>query len=97
MSPNRRSILHVNDETLAFSDISVFPNPTTEYLKVYTLTTIGNARIQVVGVDGRTYMDYEEEASNYFFIETSTLKEGNYFLRINNGEAQLSRQFAVEK
>ncbi len=77
------------------SDLLVFPNPFTEDLTIRHPKLSGNARVELIGLDGRIVMDRNvifRENTNVDLGIDKQIAEGTYFLRISSGSAVLMQQ-----
>ena len=77
------------------SQISVFPNPATDYISVYAPENFGRIQVQVVGSSGMIHQNYETEVSNFFYLDTSSLKPGAYTVSLSKGDTRYSKQFII--
>ena len=80
-------------EELAVEDITLFPVPATDHL-VIDLGKRKIASAQVIGIDGKTYLNRPLNGSTRMELDISTLSHGQYYLRlIDEGGMAIIRPF----
>ncbi|MEI6506845.1 MAG: T9SS type A sorting domain-containing protein [Bacteroidota bacterium] len=82
------SIVAINDNSKT-DDVSVFPNPASNLLNIIsTKTFVGNTKIDVIDVTGKTLQSQEFNANERISLNISSYETGIYFVHIStqNGE-----------
>ncbi|PWH85113.1 GEVED domain-containing protein [Brumimicrobium oceani] len=80
-----------------FTDISVYPNPTTSQLNIVNPSNASDLKIEMLDVNGRVVLVENKELNNASeaSLTITHLEKGVYTLRVYNGEGQ--RTFKVVK
>ncbi len=91
----------VNDNSeLAGININTYPNPVTSELHIeLDLYNAANMDFSIVSMNGTVVSHWKEKvARNYNkVIAVSDLPSGNYFVRVNSDNQQLTKRFVVSK
>lgn len=90
----------INENTGTSFGASVYPNPSTDKIKInYTLTEAGTVSFDVLNVIGKTIVTYplskQAAGKHDFGIDVKNLSEGIYLLRFNAGQRSQIIRFAV--
>jgi hypothetical protein len=83
--------LEVEDNISLLNKIKVYPNPSSNYLKI-DLQNINNASIRVFDITGKLILTEEKYFSNQS-INISNLKAGVYFVRISKDKNHTLKKF----
>lgn len=70
----------------------VFPNPTTDYLKISTSSDLSKALINIKNLNGQTKITEIPSSAHQATVDISSLSEGVYLLEIVFPESVLSRR-----
>jgi len=84
------------DESALVNNISIFPNPASDYLEVNVNRQAGNAvKMEIVNAIGEIVFSSEEsgQATLTKRIDCSMLAAGIYFLKVNAGNETVTRKF----
>lgn len=87
------SVLPLSVENESMSNISIYPNPTKDNVRIKNAT---NSNILVFDILGKMVMS-ESNISNDFILNTSTLEMGNYVVKIMNGTQIVTRKITIIK
>lgn len=82
------------------SDVSVYPNPTREFLTIEAnLSTSQNLQISVVDMMGRTVMNLTPQNADHLetTINVSTLESGPYMVLVKTNNAVVVKKVTVER
>lgn len=80
------TLVGINDKkTTNFSDVKInlHPNPATNYFNIKTNKNIDNARIELIGIDGKKANSYSENIiakKNYQFAIPKNINKGLYYV-----------------
>lgn len=87
-----------NNDKIEDVSFSVFPNPVNDFLKIKSSKIIiGNTKIEVVDVTGKSLITQEFSANDNLVVNTSSLEAGVYFVRISSlNVAVVTRKFCKE-
>ncbi len=77
-------------ERLDFTQISLGPNPASDQVFISGLPAETFLKIEVIDVQGRQMMAFEEVKSQ---LDVSELSSGIYFLKLSSAEEQVQRRF----
>lgn len=81
----------VNEVELA-NQIQVSPNPANEFIKI-NLGSSGVIKLEIIDVSGRIVMQYS--VNSQATINITSLSEGSYYLRFNNGTVQKTQRLII--
>lgn len=85
------------DDLLADAKLSVFPNPTTEWLNIDFGTASGKpATLTIRDTQGRILSTQTTQATGVYRIKISDLRSGLYYIELSNGSESVIRKFIVE-
>ena len=97
-APSNDIVLSTSVET-AFSDLSVFPNPTDGDLHLqFTSPTGGAAQLHITDLSGKIISNYPlqlQPGTNLVITETNQLAGGSYLLTLVVNGIQTTRTFVV--
>ncbi len=69
----------------SYSDnLKVYPNPASDVFYIQGIKNTGNITIEISDITGRLVHKYELQASKLIELNTSDIKDGLYFVKINN-------------
>ncbi|MCF8460853.1 MAG: zinc-dependent metalloprotease [Flavobacteriales bacterium] len=90
----------IEDSWLTASDISIYPNPTSEVLNVnFTLNESSEIGFSIVDVLGKTLLSVPEKdvvsGSNNFQFDVDALESGVYFLQIKSSGIKSTKRFII--
>ena len=92
------SVLSLTDKTSSDVQINVFPNPVLSTLKVtMPLEELSKALFSLTDENGRIVSVTISNSENSRDIDMSQLKNGYYFLRVNNSQGVNIRSFKILK
>lgn len=77
--------LGVNEQETSNNFISLYPNPSTSYIKVNSEKDFGKSMIDITDVSGRIVLTQRSDDLNQTIINTANLNSGIYFLNIKFG------------
>jgi hypothetical protein len=77
--------------------VTVFPNPATNYVHIYSPEYLGLTQIRIMDGMGRIVFEDQKELSNYFSVDVSMILDGMYILNLDNGKINQSRKIAIQK
>ena len=79
-------------EDLSISDITMYPNPTSDRLYVTLNNSLG-ATISIIDFQGRKVKEYNLSANqNEIVIDTEDLSEGTYMLMVKDSQTQITKK-----
>tara|TARA_B100000809_G_scaffold248451_1_gene278576 strand:- start:1674 stop:2123 length:450 start_codon:yes stop_codon:yes gene_type:complete len=78
-------VTDVLDETYINLELSIFPNPTTDFLTLSADGNIDNVNYQLVGLQGKIIKS-EKITSNNISIDMENLANSTYFLTVTDNE-----------
>lgn len=86
-------------DVLLPSDISVYPNPASEMLRIdlSKLENAGNVQITVYNEQGQILISSLENGTQTIQIPVNDLKAGNYFMTITGEKIVAAKKFAIAK
>ena len=90
----------IEDSWLAASDISIYPNPTSELLNVnFTLSEPSDIEFSIVDVIGKVLISAPNKSFasgiNTYQFDLKVLESGVYFLRLESGRNQSTKRFII--
>jgi hypothetical protein len=77
------------------TEISVFPNPSRGDVNIYMNDRLGYSEILLVNSKGKTVFHTERNLSNYTSINLKGFNPGLYYLKVNNGNIELSEKILL--
>ena len=85
--------LGIEDEAFSFTNFSIYPNPTTNYIKIYGDFDKTNV-ISIHSTDGRLVLrnEYKKPSSRIISIDTKTLSSGTYIVTVNNNSFRIIKE-----
>jgi hypothetical protein len=85
------SVKDNNDEAL----VSIYPQPVSDELNIFALDNLGNARIQVIDIEGRVKADFRADLHAKYLktINTEDWYNGMYILKITNDRYSINKKF----
>lgn len=86
-------------ENSLFSNIQLYPNPSSDNINIrYELLQASSLQLEVVNMLGKTLRSEQLPVSSQgmFTVETATLPEGVYFLRLSSGQGHIVKRFVVK-
>lgn len=81
------------EENNAQDGISIYPNPTNNIVKILNDNNLSINKIEITDITGRIVISL----GNCEEINVSNLPNGQYFIKISNGESTIVRKFSVIK
>ena len=91
-----QSLLATDDSSFGESQISLYPNPTTEQLTVNSRQT-DLQEVVVYDLSGRQVLELDIQDSQTQLLDVSALAAGTYFIRIRtNGDSFITKRFIKE-
>ncbi len=78
-------------------DFSIFPNPTNHFVEItFSKTTNNKVRLGVYNIQGKLILNEERELQNNTVkLDISNLRSGMYFLKVNDGVAEMIQKLIV--
>ena len=88
---------HNNAQTTALNTVSIYPNPATNYLHIEGLQS-SNLKLTVVDFAGNVALSVQLSAfsSSSYNLNITSLKQGNYLLKIETNDGLVTKQFVKE-
>lgn len=83
----------VSAEINALQPVSVYPNPTSNYLNIINAQ---NANVEIINITGQTVMSIEN-LNHHQIVDVSTLSPGTYFIKINDGNEIEHKKIVITK
>jgi len=83
------------EEQVANADVSIFPNPAISQVNVQLSEDIGDYRLEILSIDGRTMIQRTSRDLRYS-LDVSTLPAGIYVLAIETETDRLVRRIVIE-
>lgn len=89
-----KSILtNIDKESNLFQEISLYPNPSNEYIKLEFVNHSQVATVQIIDQIGRTYYNYDiYKGDQKINIDLQSLPSGTYYVRISNNDEVVYKQ-----
>ena len=91
----------MNNEVNPVAQISLYPNPVRDHVKVeYNATASGIVTINILNIIGKNVLSIKNSVDpgmNIFSLNTSELPEGIYLFEIENNGELLRSKFMVSK
>ncbi|MFT4760441.1 MAG: extracellular elastinolytic metalloproteinase [Saprospiraceae bacterium] len=87
------------EEVLQNVDISVYPNPTKDFLQMkMNSEKPENLQLSMITIDGKTVLveELEVNGQQHFSMDVSALSAGFYFLKITNESGILTKKIVIE-
>lgn len=81
-------------ETTTENQISIYPNPSNEYIKIKWTTPIDNSVVEIYSITGSLL--YKNTLNSDNSINISDLKSGIYIIKMNSGSFSLVEKFIKE-
>ena len=79
------------------SGLSVFPNPVTDDRLQLMLPSGVSVTLAILDITGRKLLSFHGNSEDFSFINTSSLPNGQYTLRITNGAQVIAQRFIVSR
>ncbi|HEX9600020.1 MAG TPA: T9SS type A sorting domain-containing protein, partial [Mariniflexile sp.] len=78
-------------------DFSIFPNPTNHFAEIkFSETTNNRVQLGIYNIQGKLILNEERELQNNTTkLDISNLKSGMYFLKVNDGVAEMIQKLII--
>lgn len=77
----------------AATAVKIYPNPVLSKLTITGLNAGGNTTLQVFDMQGKMILQKQISSTDTYTLETSSLKSGNYLLKISNDGIVITKGF----
>ncbi len=81
------------EENNVENGINIYPNPANDIIKILNINNLSVKKIEITDITGRILMNL----GNVEEINVSNLPNGQYFIKIDDGESTVIRKFSVMK
>ncbi len=81
------------EENNVENGINIYPNPANDIVKILNINNLSVKKIEITDITGRILMNL----GNVEEINVSNLPNGQYFIKIDDGESTVIRKFSVMK
>jgi len=87
----------LSNSNFEFIDFSIFPNPTNHFVEIkFSKTTNNRVQLGIYNIQGKLILNEERELQNNTTkLDISNLKSGMYFLKVNDGVAEMTQKLIV--
>lgn len=91
-------VLNSSEINLNNSGIKIYPNPTTDFIKIETQISENDLKVELIDALGRTVKSTKIlQGSTLSILETDSVYNGIYFVRISNGKTSKSYKVIIAK